>query len=50
MTRKMKEIVKKEYLRQVKLVAGSRLYARSLITAVNTWGVSVVRYSAGVLD
>ena len=50
MTRKMKEIVRKEYLRRVKLVAGSRLYARSLITAVNTWAVSVVRYSAGVLD
>ena len=39
MTRKMKEIVRKEYLRRVKLVAGSRLYARSLITAVNTWNM-----------
>ena len=46
----MKEIVRKEYLRRVKLVAGSKLYAGSMVKAVNVWAVSVVRYTAGVLN
>ena len=50
MNKNMKEIVQLEYLRRVKLVAKSRLYARSLISAINVWAVSVVRYTAGVLD
>ena len=45
----MKELVRKEYLRRVRRVARSRLYAGNLITAVNVWAVSVVRYTAGVL-
>ena len=49
-TKEMKEQVRKEYLRRVRLVARSRLYAGNLITAVNVWAVSVVRYTAGVLD
>ena len=49
-TKEMKELVRKEYLRRVRLVARSRLYAGNLITAVNVWAVSVVRYTAGVLD
>ena len=47
---KMKELVRTEYLRRVKLVAGSRLYAGNMMRAVNAWAVSVVRYTAGVLD
>jgi len=31
-------------------VTGSKLYARNLMTAINVWAVSVVRYSAGVID
>ncbi|GAB1602755.1 hypothetical protein Ahia01_000555500, partial [Argonauta hians] len=42
--------VKDEYLRRVKCVAKSRLYAGNLIQAVNAWAVSVVRYSAGVIE
>ena len=49
-TKEMKELVRKEYLRRVRRVARSRLYAGNLITAVNVWAVSVVRYTAGVLD
>ena len=49
-TKEMKELVKKEYLRRVKLVARSRLYGGNLVRAVNVWAVSVVRYTAGVLD
>ena len=50
MTKEMKALVRKEYLRRVKLVAGSRLYAGRLLKAVNIWAVSVVRYTAGVLE
>jgi len=46
----MKELVRGEYLRRVKAVVKSKLSARNLMTAINVWAVSVVRYSAGVLD
>ena len=49
-TKEMKEIVRKEYLRRVKLVAKSKLYAGNMLQAVNTWAVSVVRYTAGILN
>ena len=50
MVREMKEKVRKEYLRRVTLVAKSRLSAGNLMKAVNVWAVSVVRYTAGILD
>ena len=50
MNREMKRKVKEEYLRRVKLVAKSRLYAGNLINGINAWSVSVVRYSAGMLN
>lgn len=46
----MKEKVGNEYLRRVKLLARSRLYGGNLIRGINAWAVSVVRYSAGILD
>ena len=46
----MKEKVRKEYLRRVKATAGSQLHAGNLLQAVNTWAVSVARYTAGILD
>ena len=46
----MKEVVRNEYLRRLKAVARSKLYAKNLIVAVNAWAVSVIRYSAGVID
>ena len=49
-TKEMKVNVRKEYLRRVKLVAGSKLYAGNLVCAVNVWAVSVVRYTAGILE
>jgi len=36
----MKEKVQKEYLRRVKLVAGSALSAGKLLRAVNAWAVN----------
>jgi len=50
MNRETKERTREEYLRRVKAVARSKLYARNLMTTINIWAVSVVRYSAGVLD
>ena len=46
----MKDKVSKEYFRRVKAAAGSHLYAGRLLQAVNTWAVSVVRYTAGILN
>ena len=48
--KEMKEKIKKEYLRRVKLVSKSMLYGGNLIKAINAWVVSVVRYSAGIID
>ena len=45
----MKERVREEYLRRVRLAAKSRLYAGNLIRGINAWAISVVRYSAGIL-
>ena len=50
MNGEMKKKVKEEYLRRVKLLAKSRLYARNLIEGINVWAIGVVRYSAGILD
>lgn len=50
MQKEMKQKVRDEYLRRVKRVAKSKLYGGNLIKAINAWAVSVVRYSAGILD
>ena len=49
-TKEMKDLIRGEYMRRVKLVARSKLYAGNLVKALNVWAVSVVRYTAGVLD
>jgi len=48
--REMKEKVGKEYLRRVKLLSKSKLYAGNLVNGINTWAVGVILYSAGILD
>ena len=48
--KEMKEKVSKEYLRRVKLLSKSKLYAGNLVRGINAWAVGVVRYSAGILD
>ena len=48
--REMKALVSKEYLRRVKAVSRSKLYSNYLFRAMNSWAVSVIRYSAGILD
>ena len=49
MSKEMKDIVRKEYLNRVKKVAESKLHAGNLLNAVNSWAVSVVRYTAGIV-
>ena len=49
-SKKMKEKVKLDYLRRVKLVARLKLYSGKLIKVINAWAIGVVRYSAGILD
>ena len=48
--REMKDKVRTDYLRRVKLLVKSELYAGNLVKGINTWAIGVVRYSAGVLD
>ena len=48
--REMKEKVRNEYLRRVKLLSKSELYAGNLVKGINAWAIGVVRYSAGILD
>ncbi|MEM7375718.1 MAG: reverse transcriptase family protein [Bacteroidota bacterium] len=48
--KEMKEKLGSEYLRRVKLLARSKLYSGNLIRGINAWAVSVVRYSAGILE
>ena len=46
----MKETVRKEYLRRVRKVLGSKLNGGNIITAINSIAVSIIRYGAGVLE
>ena len=45
----MKEKIKKEYLRRTRKVLESKLNSGNLIRAINTWAVSLVRYSAAFI-
>ena len=44
--KKMKECLKKEYKRRVKKILKSKLNGGNMITAINTWAVSMMRYTA----
>ena len=47
--KEMKEKVKKEYFRRPKKVLKSKLNGGNSITAINTWAVALLRYSAAFL-
>ena len=47
---KMKEKIRSEYSRRVRLVLRSQLTSLNSIIAINTWAVPVVRYTAGVIN
>ena len=46
----MKDNIKEEYIKRVKAVLKSGLNSGNLVTAINTWAVPVVRYSAGIVE
>ena len=47
---KMKLNVSKEYLRRLRKVLKSKLNGRNLVRGVNTWAVSLLRYSAAFVS
>ena len=49
MVNEMKDKVKKEYFRRVRKVLETKLKSGNVFKAINTWAVSVVRYSAAFL-
>ena len=49
-TKQMKEKVKAKYLRRTRKVLESKLDSGNLFKAINTWAVSVFRYSAAFID
>ena len=46
----MKEQVTSEYKRRLKNILKSKFNAENLTRAINTWAVSIFRYSAGIID
>ena len=46
----MKRKVKKVYQKRVKLLMKTHLNGKNLFQALNTWAISVIRYSAAFLD
>ena len=49
MVNEMKDKVKKEHYRRVRKVLETKLNSGNVFKAINTWAVSVVRYSAAFL-
>ena len=45
----MKENIKKEYLRRTRKILETKLWSRNLLNGINTWAVSLVRYSGPFL-
>ena len=46
----MKEKVKTEYYRRVRKILETKLNSGNTITGINTWAISLLRYSAAFLD
>ncbi|CAH3028992.1 unnamed protein product [Porites evermanni] len=44
----VKRSMKKEYIRRVKKTLSSKLNAGNVIKAINSWAVSLLRYSGGL--
>ena len=45
----MKDKIQKEYLRRTRKQLQAKLFSRNLIKGINTWAVSLVRYSGPFL-
>ena len=48
--KKMKERLKKEYLKRIKVILKSELKAKNKIEAIRTFAVPVILYSCGIID
>ena len=48
--KEMKEKLRSEYFRRVKLLAQSKLYCGNTIKGINSCVVSVIYYTAGIID
>ena len=46
----MKEKVRSEYFRRVRKVLQSHLNGGNIVKGINTWAVSLLRYSAAFID
>ena len=46
----MKERLKKEFFRRVRLLVRSKLYGGNMVKGINAWAVSVIRYTAGIIE
>ena len=46
----MKERITAGYTKRVKKLSKSKLNAGNLIQSINTWAVSVIQYSTGIVD
>ena len=49
MVNEMKDKMKKEYLRRKRKLLETKLNSGNVFKAINTWAISVVRYSAAFL-
>ena len=45
----MKNNTKKEYLNRIRRILKSKLNAGNIVTAMNTWANSLIRYGAGIV-
>ena len=50
MEEEMKKRLTSEYFRRVKLLVKSKLYGGNVIKGINSWAVSVIRYTAGIIE
>ena len=46
----MKDTLRAEYFRRVRLLVRSKLYGGNVIKGMNSWAVSVIRYTAEIID
>ena len=45
----MKNNIKKEYFNRIRRILKSKLNAGNIVTAMNTWAISLIRYGAGIV-
>ena len=48
--KEMKENIRKEYFKRLRATLKSKLNAKHVSQAINTWVVPTVRYSAGIIE